>query len=36
MTEGKPPPQGAQVMLALLLLFFIGVGVGFVLGRATG
>lgn len=33
--SAKPPPQGAQVMMALLVLFAIGVTVGFVLGRAT-
>ena len=35
MSAGKPPPGGAQIMLALLLLFAVGVAVGFVLGRAT-
>lgn len=33
--SAKPPPQGAQVLFALLLLFAIGVGVGFVIGRFT-
>ena len=32
---GKPPPGGAAVMMAIMLLFAIGVAVGFVIGRAT-
>jgi hypothetical protein len=36
MSESKPPPQGAQVLMAILLLFALGVAVGFVIGRATG
>jgi len=34
-STGRPPAGAAQVLMAILLLFAIGVAVGFVLGRAT-
>ena len=30
----RPPPNGKAALLAIALLFFIGVLIGFVLGRA--
>lgn len=35
MSTGRPPAGAAQVLMAIMLLFAVGVVVGFILGRAT-